>query len=108
MTESGRGPTTDVTLDHLLSAAFGVNPSPAFVARLRSRVAAETMRASWQNYGSERRTMMAMIASNGIKLAYDDRGAGDPTIVFVHGWTCDRSFLHRRRNTSHGGIASCR
>ena len=36
---------------------------------------------------------MATIARNGIKLAYDDRGAGDPTIVFVHGWTCNRSFL---------------
>jgi pimeloyl-ACP methyl ester carboxylesterase len=36
---------------------------------------------------------MATIARNGIKLAYDDRGAGDPTIVFVHGWTCNRSFF---------------
>ena len=36
---------------------------------------------------------MATIARNGIKLAYDDCGAGDPTIVLVHGWTCDRSFF---------------
>src|SRR5262245_56909734 len=34
---------------------------------------------------------MATIVRNGISLAYDDRGAGDPAIVFVHGWTCDRS-----------------
>ncbi len=36
---------------------------------------------------------MVTIARNGITLAYDDRGAGDPIIVFVHGWTCDRSFF---------------
>ena len=36
---------------------------------------------------------MATIARNGIRLAYDDRGAGEPAFVFVHGWTCDRSFF---------------
>ena len=36
---------------------------------------------------------MAMIERNGIRLAYDDRGAGEPIMVFVHGWTCDRSFF---------------
>jgi len=36
---------------------------------------------------------MAMIERNGIRLAYDDRGAGEPMMVFVHGWTCDRSFF---------------
>ena len=36
---------------------------------------------------------MATIVRDGITLAYDDRGAVDPAIVFVHGWTCDRSFF---------------
>jgi pimeloyl-ACP methyl ester carboxylesterase len=36
---------------------------------------------------------MATIAYKGIKLAYEDRGAGKPAFVFVHGWTCDRSFF---------------
>ena len=36
---------------------------------------------------------MATIVHKGIKLAYDDRGAGKPAFVFVHGWTCDRSFF---------------
>jgi pimeloyl-ACP methyl ester carboxylesterase len=36
---------------------------------------------------------MAKIAHSGITLAYDVRGAGDPTIMFVHGWACDRSFF---------------
>jgi len=36
---------------------------------------------------------MAIINHQGIRLAYDDRGAGEPSFVFVHGWTCDRSFF---------------
>jgi pimeloyl-ACP methyl ester carboxylesterase len=36
---------------------------------------------------------MAMIVHQGIKLAYEDRGAGKPAFVFVHGWTCNRSFF---------------
>jgi len=36
---------------------------------------------------------MATIVHQGIKLAYEDRGAGKPAFVFVHGWTCDRSFF---------------
>jgi len=29
----------------------------------------------------------------GVKLAYDIGGAGDPAMIFVHGWSCDRSYL---------------
>jgi pimeloyl-ACP methyl ester carboxylesterase len=36
---------------------------------------------------------MPTITRDGIKLAYDDRGSGSPAFVFVHGWTCDRSFF---------------
>jgi pimeloyl-ACP methyl ester carboxylesterase len=40
---------------------------------------------------------MATIAHDGVRLAYDDRGGGDhrqaPAFVFVHGWTCNRSFF---------------
>jgi pimeloyl-ACP methyl ester carboxylesterase len=36
---------------------------------------------------------MATIVHQGIKLAYNDRGAGKPAFVFVHGWTCDRTFF---------------
>lgn len=36
---------------------------------------------------------MTTIVRNGTKLAYEDRGAGAPTFVFLHGWTCDRSFF---------------
>ncbi len=33
------------------------------------------------------------IVRDGVRLAYEDRGAGKPSSVFVHGWTCDRSFF---------------
>jgi pimeloyl-ACP methyl ester carboxylesterase len=33
------------------------------------------------------------IVRDGIKLAFEDRGAGKPAFVFVHGWSCDRSFF---------------
>jgi pimeloyl-ACP methyl ester carboxylesterase len=36
---------------------------------------------------------MATIVHKGITLAYEDRGAGKPAFVFVHGWTCNRSFF---------------
>jgi pimeloyl-ACP methyl ester carboxylesterase len=29
----------------------------------------------------------------GVRLAYEVAGAGDPPLVFVHGWCCDRSYF---------------
>ena len=29
----------------------------------------------------------------GLRLAYEVAGAGDPQLVFVHGWCCDRSYF---------------
>jgi len=40
--------------------------------------------------------MAATIDHNGIKLAYEERGAGKPAFLFVHGWTCNRSFFAPR------------
>jgi pimeloyl-ACP methyl ester carboxylesterase len=45
---------------------------------------------------------MATILHNGIQLAYEETGAGDPAFVFVHGWTCDRSFFAPKPNTLPG------
>jgi pimeloyl-ACP methyl ester carboxylesterase len=37
---------------------------------------------------------MAQFASRpGVRLAYDAAGAGDPPMIFVHGWCCDRSYF---------------
>jgi pimeloyl-ACP methyl ester carboxylesterase len=31
-------------------------------------------------------------APDGVVIAYETRGAGSPALVFVHGWSCDRSY----------------
>jgi pimeloyl-ACP methyl ester carboxylesterase len=31
-------------------------------------------------------------SSDGIRIAYEVRGEGKPALVFVHGWSCDRSY----------------
>lgn len=38
---------------------------------------------------------MARIEVNGVSLAYDDIGVGDPTLVWVHGGITHRGFWHR-------------
>src|SRR5258708_6680880 len=37
--------------------------------------------------------MTRYVERDGLKLAYDTAGDGDPGIVFVHGWACDRSYF---------------
>jgi pimeloyl-ACP methyl ester carboxylesterase len=39
------------------------------------------------------RRMTERVEHNGVTLAYDTAGTGDPPIVFVHGWSCDRSYV---------------
>ncbi len=36
------------------------------------------------------------ISPDGIPLCYEAYGAGMPTLVFVHGWSCDRSYWSRQ------------
>jgi pimeloyl-ACP methyl ester carboxylesterase len=36
---------------------------------------------------------MPTILHNGARLAYEETGAGGPPFLFIHGWTCDRSFF---------------
>jgi hypothetical protein len=31
-------------------------------------------------------------SSDGIPITYEVRGKGSPTLVFVHGWSCDRTY----------------
>ena len=34
----------------------------------------------------------SIIAPSGVTISYETAGRGDPPIVFVHGWSCDRSY----------------
>jgi len=36
---------------------------------------------------------MPMLERDGVKLFYEDAGAGDPAMVFVHGWTCNHTYF---------------
>ena len=38
-------------------------------------------------------TQAAYAERDGIKIAYEASGEGDPPLVFVHGWSCDRSYF---------------
>ena len=59
---------------------------------------------------------MAKIIHNGVKLAFEDRGAGKPAFVFVHGTACNRSFFapqaehfarrHREKNAWARALSS--
>ncbi len=31
-------------------------------------------------------------SADGIHIAYETRGEGTPALVFVHGWSCDRTY----------------
>jgi pimeloyl-ACP methyl ester carboxylesterase len=33
------------------------------------------------------------LVRDGVKLAFEQRGEGDPGIVFIHGWCCDHTFF---------------
>lgn len=37
--------------------------------------------------------MTQFASTPGGRLAYDIAGAGDPPMIFVHGWCCDRSYF---------------
>ena len=36
------------------------------------------------------------ISADGISIAYEVRGEGEPALVFVHGWCCDRSYWNKQ------------
>jgi pimeloyl-ACP methyl ester carboxylesterase len=36
---------------------------------------------------------MNTLEREGLKLVYDDRGQGEPPMLFVHGWCCDHEFF---------------
>jgi pimeloyl-ACP methyl ester carboxylesterase len=47
--------------------------------------------------------MTAHFVRDGVRIAYEDAGAGEPAMVFVHGWCCERS--HFAPQVAHFGAA---
>jgi pimeloyl-ACP methyl ester carboxylesterase len=37
--------------------------------------------------------MAEFVSRGGVRLAYEIAGVGDPAMIFVHGWSCDRSYF---------------
>ena len=40
-----------------------------------------------------------ILSFDGVELAYDSRGSGEPTLLFVHGWCCSREHWGRPMTT---------
>jgi pimeloyl-ACP methyl ester carboxylesterase len=36
------------------------------------------------------------ISADGVSIAYEVRGEGEPALVFIHGWCCDRSYWNEQ------------
>lgn len=47
--------------------------------------------SSWANDATQLSTQ-STVSADGTEIAYVAGGTGETTIVFVHGWTCDRSY----------------
>lgn len=41
--------------------------------------------------------MQGRLIREGVVLAFEDVGAGEPTLLFVHGWLCNRSYFGPQR-----------
>src|SRR4030042_2442379 len=41
-------------------------------------------------------TIDTAISSDGIPISYEVRGKGEPALIFVHGWCCDRSYWNEQ------------
>ena len=41
-------------------------------------------------------TIDTAISSDGIPISYEVRGRGEPALIFVHGWCCDRSYWNEQ------------
>jgi pimeloyl-ACP methyl ester carboxylesterase len=64
---------------------------------LRTQVAAAARRIAVRHAGDAPRPaggiMTNSVTHDGVRLVYETAGAGEPPIVFVHGWCCDRSYF---------------
>ena len=60
------------------------------VGRIGILVTAATLAATSPVAGEKKAN--AVTSEDGIRIAYETHGKGTPALVFVHGWSCDRSY----------------
>ena len=41
----------------------------------------------------------SVLSKDGVEIVYDAVGNGEPTLVFVHGWSCDKSYWNDQVKT---------
>ena len=41
-------------------------------------------------------TLDSVLSADSVMIYYEAHGQGDPALVFVHGWSCDRSYWSRQ------------
>jgi pimeloyl-ACP methyl ester carboxylesterase len=58
-----------------------------------------TERAIARSHDTIARTAGSVKAPDGVEIRYEVAGSGEPVLVFVHGWSCDRSYW--RAQTDH-------
>jgi pimeloyl-ACP methyl ester carboxylesterase len=51
------------------------------------------LRVRRQAAGRQGAGVTEFLSRGGVRLAYDIAGTGDPAMIFVHGWSCDRSYF---------------
>jgi pimeloyl-ACP methyl ester carboxylesterase len=68
-------------------ACQGATPKPASVSRPRSHDAADATVAS----------------ADGVPIRYHAEGSGEPALVFIHGWSCDRGEWSEQVTRFSGG-----
>src|SRR4051812_7673794 len=56
-----------------------------------SMLITQTLRSARRTAGGRGGPMF--VERDGVELVYETCGSGDPPIVFVHGWACDRSYF---------------
>jgi pimeloyl-ACP methyl ester carboxylesterase len=47
-------------------------------------------------FSRRRRLIETTLSPDGIPLSFEVRGSGEPALVFVHGWSCDRRYWDRQ------------
>jgi len=76
-----------------LGAEVEVIDPPALRARVAAAARQIAVRHAGDGPGPAGGIMTSSVTRDGVRLAYQTAGAGEPPIVFVHGWCCDRSFF---------------
>jgi len=71
--------------------------SLALTAVSQFSVASETA-TPWAKPAVGAASAHTVVSADGARIRYDDQGAGELTLVFVHGWACDRSYWHAQRD----------